>query len=222
MALRRIVRNRPSLSCWACRRRKIKCEKQRPACVNCVRLGDECVYESEAEHREKAAAKKRKVLEEQEERQQHQPQHQALDPPDAHDAHDARAPHGPHDAHYGDHGPPATDAELEAAVGWTTPPSSGPGLQWDAPTLDFDLDFDVHFDFGLMTPGFSLKSFQLEPACGLDALPNRRDTPPRPGSPFEGYISTQDDGSKLFIERTFWALVSRDASAPLCPLCYAG
>jgi hypothetical protein len=174
-----------------------------------MRLGDECVYESEAEHREKAAAKKRKVLEE------HQ-QCQPLDPPDAHDA------HAPHVLGRCNDGSPATDAGLEAVVGWTTPPSLGLGSQWNAPTLDFDLDFDPHFDVGLLTSSLSLNPFQLDPACPLDALPNRRDTPPRPGSPFEGYISTQDDGSKLFIERTFWALVSRDASAPLCPLYCAG
>ncbi|KAF2191657.1 hypothetical protein K469DRAFT_695814 [Zopfia rhizophila CBS 207.26] len=41
-----IVRNRPSLSCYGCRRRKIKCEKQRPACANCVRWGSECKYDN--------------------------------------------------------------------------------------------------------------------------------------------------------------------------------
>lgn len=212
MALRKIVRNRPSLSCLGCRRRKIKCEKQRPACANCVRLGDECVYESEADQREKAAAKKRKT-------HQHQHQHHLDDHFDALDAHD---PVQPLNSGCGDNGSPTTDPELEAAaVGWT-PPSSGLGFQWDTPTLDFDFDFDAHFDFGLLTPSLSLNSFQLDPACPLDALPNRRDTSPLPGSPFEGYISTQDDGSKLFIERTFWALVSRDASIPPCPLCSAG
>ncbi|KAF2444307.1 hypothetical protein P171DRAFT_521659 [Karstenula rhodostoma CBS 690.94] len=204
MALRKIVRNRPSLSCLACRRRKIKCEKQRPACANCVRLGDECVYESEAEQREKAAAKKRKT---------HQHQHQLDDPfdaLDAHDAHDSLPPHESDRGDHGDNGSPVTDAELDAAaVGWT-PPSFGLGFQWDAPTLDFDFDFDAHFNYGLLTPSLSLSSFPLDPACPLDTLPNRRDTSPLPGSPFEGYISTQDDGSKLFIERTFWALVSRD------------
>jgi len=197
MAHRKIVRNRPSLSCSACRRRKIKCEKQRPACANCVRLGDECMYEGLEEWEKKAAAKKRKT-------HQLQDQHQCDHPFDALDSHDSLH----------DNGSPAIDPGLEAvAVGWT-PPDAGLGFQWDAPTLEFGFDFD--FDVPL------LNSFQLDPACPLDALPNRRDISSLPDLPFEGYISTRDDGSKLFIERTFWALVSRDARIPLCWLSCAG
>lgn len=217
MALRKIVRNRPSLSCLACRRRKIKCEKQRPACANCVRLGDECVYETEADHREKAAAKKRKVLDQHHHHHQlhqdHHPLHDLHETPDAHDTLDALDSHQPS---------PATDPEVQAVGGWATPPSLGLPFQWDAPSLGFDLDFDTNFDFGLLTPSLSLNSFQLDgAACPIDALPNRRDSPPRAGSPFEGYISTQEDGSKLFVERTFWGLVNRDASIPLHLSCCA-
>lgn len=47
MALRR--RNRPTVVCSNCKRRKSKCDKQKPACSNCVRLGDEatCTYLNE-------------------------------------------------------------------------------------------------------------------------------------------------------------------------------
>ncbi|KAF8866465.1 hypothetical protein BDZ45DRAFT_273651 [Acephala macrosclerotiorum] len=30
--------------CWTCRTRKVKCDEQRPACRQCVRLGHECDY----------------------------------------------------------------------------------------------------------------------------------------------------------------------------------
>ncbi|CAI7581018.1 unnamed protein product [Penicillium discolor] len=41
---RTISRTRPSFTCLPCKRRKIKCEKQRPACRDCRRLNDVCVY----------------------------------------------------------------------------------------------------------------------------------------------------------------------------------
>ncbi|OBT81280.1 hypothetical protein VE02_10150 [Pseudogymnoascus sp. 03VT05] len=40
-----ITRSRPSLNCLPCKRRKIKCGKQRPACFHCKRLNESCVYE---------------------------------------------------------------------------------------------------------------------------------------------------------------------------------
>lgn len=181
MAPRIIVRNRPSLSCATCRRRKVKCEKQRPACASCVRLGDQCVYESETEHQEKAAIKKRKMLD------------NVFLPSE-------REPDAPVD---------------ERAV----PPFVGIDFQWDGPNPDFDFDFnfDTNFDFSQLDPSFLLNDFERSPVCSLlKTLPNRRHTPLLPGSSFDGYISTQDDGSELFIERTFWVLVSRDASILLC------
>jgi len=237
MALRKIVRNRPSLSCSACRRRKIKCEKQRPACANCVRLGDECVYESEAEHREKAAAKKRKVsldhdfdLDGHGHGHGHDHDHDDLLDPGRRASSTASPASDPE--------PPAADPE--PAGGWTTspqcwpppPPANGtsPGLdtlaQWDAPGLDFDFDFELD----LLTPSLSLSSFHPDGSCTLTGSEpltahSRRGSPPPPTSgaatpPFEGHVSTQEDGSKLFVERTFWALVSRDASISFRPPFY--
>lgn len=42
---RRITRVRPSLSCLGCRTRKVKCDRQRPACKNCCRAEEPCVYD---------------------------------------------------------------------------------------------------------------------------------------------------------------------------------
>ena len=43
-----IARPRQSLSCLACRRRKVRCGREQPACSNCVRFHEACEYESEA------------------------------------------------------------------------------------------------------------------------------------------------------------------------------
>jgi hypothetical protein len=43
-AKRHIRRNRASYSCQTCRRRKIKCDKEHPACGSCVRTQEPCVY----------------------------------------------------------------------------------------------------------------------------------------------------------------------------------
>ena len=105
---------------------------------------------------------------------------------------------------------------------------TSPGLdtlalaQWDVPGLQFDFDFD----FGLLTPSLSLSSFHPDGSSALAgseglSTHSRKETPPPPliptpaSPPFEGYVSTQEDGSKLFVERTFWALVSHDASISL-------
>lgn len=238
MALRRIVRNRPSLSCSACRRRKIKCEKQRPSCANCVRSGDECVYDSDADHREKAAAKKRKISLDHNLYELHDPQEPAGI---ASSRHDSRSPlhdhHSPlHDHHLHDAARRASSCPVDSEPPQLTNPIAcpSPGLdvlaQWEAPPLDFDFDFD----FGLLTPSLSLHSFQLDGACPLANSEHQANvshcrtgtpTPPPTSAatspPFEGYVSTLEDGSKLFVERTFWALVSRDASQSLCPSCGA-
>jgi len=41
---KQITRNRTSYSCQICRRRKIKCDKTRPICGACQKVGEECVY----------------------------------------------------------------------------------------------------------------------------------------------------------------------------------
>lgn len=41
-----IMRPRQSLSCVVCRRRKVRCGKEQPACGNCVRINENCEYES--------------------------------------------------------------------------------------------------------------------------------------------------------------------------------
>ncbi|CUS09771.1 unnamed protein product [Tuber aestivum] len=42
---RQIHRNRISYSCHACRRRKVKCDRQHPICGNCSRTSDVCLYD---------------------------------------------------------------------------------------------------------------------------------------------------------------------------------
>lgn len=42
---RQIHRNRISYSCHACRRRKVKCDRQHPICGNCTRTSDVCIYD---------------------------------------------------------------------------------------------------------------------------------------------------------------------------------
>ena len=42
-----IMRPRQSLSCIVCRRRKIRCGKEQPACANCVRFNETCKYETD-------------------------------------------------------------------------------------------------------------------------------------------------------------------------------
>ncbi|KAI9730269.1 MAG: hypothetical protein M1834_006033 [Cirrosporium novae-zelandiae] len=41
-----ITRNRTSYSCHVCRRRKVKCDKVHPTCSNCLKSGEECIYDS--------------------------------------------------------------------------------------------------------------------------------------------------------------------------------
>ncbi|WAO94732.1 Zn(2)-C6 fungal-type domain-containing protein [Fusarium falciforme] len=33
-------------ACWGCRKRKAKCDGQRPACANCIKSTRECVYDT--------------------------------------------------------------------------------------------------------------------------------------------------------------------------------
>ncbi|KAJ4211277.1 hypothetical protein NW759_012755 [Fusarium solani] len=40
-----------TLSCFQCRARKVKCDRLRPACSRCVRLGDECVFPNSRQKR---------------------------------------------------------------------------------------------------------------------------------------------------------------------------
>lgn len=48
-------RYRPTLVCLNCRRRKTKCDREKPACGNCVKIGETCFY---SEHAEENAVKK--------------------------------------------------------------------------------------------------------------------------------------------------------------------
>ncbi|KAK1138489.1 hypothetical protein N8T08_002472 [Aspergillus melleus] len=43
---RQITRNRASYSCHTCRRRKVKCDKVHPTCGNCLKTGNECIYDA--------------------------------------------------------------------------------------------------------------------------------------------------------------------------------
>ena len=52
---RHITRPRQSFSCLVCRRRKVRCGKQQPACSNCVRIRETCEYESDLQFQSKAA-----------------------------------------------------------------------------------------------------------------------------------------------------------------------
>lgn len=45
--MRTITRARPSLSCYACRRRKIRCSRQHPTCETCLKVNEECVYDTQ-------------------------------------------------------------------------------------------------------------------------------------------------------------------------------
>ncbi|KAI8653948.1 Zn(2)-C6 fungal-type domain-containing protein [Fusarium sp. Ph1] len=40
-----------TLSCFQCRARKVKCDRLKPACSRCVRLGDECVFPNSRQKR---------------------------------------------------------------------------------------------------------------------------------------------------------------------------
>ena len=42
------TRARPSLSCALCRRRKVRCTKEQPACDGCVRTNEVCEYDDQA------------------------------------------------------------------------------------------------------------------------------------------------------------------------------
>lgn len=44
--LRQIKKPRPSLSCIVCRRRKVRCGREQPACANCVRMEEKCMYKT--------------------------------------------------------------------------------------------------------------------------------------------------------------------------------
>ena len=44
---RQITRPRTSLSCLICRRRKVRCGREQPACNNCVKMNEACEYEKD-------------------------------------------------------------------------------------------------------------------------------------------------------------------------------
>jgi hypothetical protein len=41
-----VRRPRLALSCVVCRRRKVKCGKEKPECHNCQRMGENCAYDT--------------------------------------------------------------------------------------------------------------------------------------------------------------------------------
>ena len=43
-----LTRPRQSLTCVVCRRRKVRCGREQPACSNCVRIREACEYESDS------------------------------------------------------------------------------------------------------------------------------------------------------------------------------
>lgn len=46
MSSHAVKRPRLALSCVVCRRRKVKCGKEKPQCHNCERLGEICAYDT--------------------------------------------------------------------------------------------------------------------------------------------------------------------------------
>lgn len=54
-------RPRLCLSCAACRRRKVRCTKEQPACNSCVRTNEECKYDKPAWTKANAQAKQNKA-----------------------------------------------------------------------------------------------------------------------------------------------------------------
>lgn len=56
---RHIQRPRPSLSCLTCRRRKVRCGREKSMCHNCVRMNETCLYENDIPQLNGPQAKKR-------------------------------------------------------------------------------------------------------------------------------------------------------------------
>lgn len=56
---RPITRLRPSLSCLTCRRRKVRCGREQPACRNCVVMNVPCAYENQIRHLKDSRSKKK-------------------------------------------------------------------------------------------------------------------------------------------------------------------
>lgn len=56
---RHIQRSRPSLSCLTCRRRKVRCGREKSICHNCVRMDETCIYENDIPQLNGSHAKKR-------------------------------------------------------------------------------------------------------------------------------------------------------------------
>ncbi|KAL9598935.1 MAG: hypothetical protein Q9179_003736 [Wetmoreana sp. 5 TL-2023] len=57
---RNTARPRLSLNCFTCRRRKVRCTKERPACNSCLRTKDDCVYDENAWETARTQAKNKK------------------------------------------------------------------------------------------------------------------------------------------------------------------
>lgn len=56
---RHVQRPRPSLSCLTCRRRKVRCGREKSICHNCVRMNETCLYENDIQQFNSPQAKKR-------------------------------------------------------------------------------------------------------------------------------------------------------------------
>ncbi|KAL9576647.1 MAG: hypothetical protein Q9212_006929 [Teloschistes hypoglaucus] len=59
---RNTTRPRLSLNCFTCRRRKVRCTKERPSCDSCLRTKDVCVYDEDAWETAKSQAKKKQSI----------------------------------------------------------------------------------------------------------------------------------------------------------------
>ncbi|KAL8688171.1 MAG: hypothetical protein Q9218_005853 [Villophora microphyllina] len=58
---RNTTRPRLSLNCFTCRRRKVRCTKERPSCNSCLRTKDVCVYDEDAWETAKSQAKNKQA-----------------------------------------------------------------------------------------------------------------------------------------------------------------
>ncbi|KAI4248638.1 MAG: hypothetical protein LQ352_005876 [Teloschistes flavicans] len=58
---RNTTRPRLSLNCFTCRRRKVRCTKERPSCDSCLRTKDVCVYDEDAWETARSQPKKKQA-----------------------------------------------------------------------------------------------------------------------------------------------------------------
>ena len=58
---RLITRPRQSFSCLVCRRRKVRCGREQPACSNCVKIRESCEYEADVQAKAAAHAEPKPI-----------------------------------------------------------------------------------------------------------------------------------------------------------------